>query len=89
MTKAEDVFVKQQISFFCGGLKGTLRADVKGQKPHTLKAALSYAKLYESWNNEIKTLVRIQIGTSITYVHGREPTPIPKFYSAKKKPSLQ
>lgn len=48
VTKAGNVTSDQQISFFYGGLKEALRLDVKAQKPCTLKAALTYAKLYES-----------------------------------------
>lgn len=48
MAKAGNVTTEQQVSFFVEGLRDSLRVDVKAPKPKTLKAALSYAKLYES-----------------------------------------
>lgn len=45
VTKAGNVTVSPQVSLFIGGLQSYIRIDVKGQKPQTLKAALSYAKL--------------------------------------------
>lgn len=56
VTKAGNVTVPQQISFFVGGLKQTIRVDVKGQKPQTLASTLSYAKFYESSVTELRLL---------------------------------
>lgn len=48
VTKAGNVTVPQQISFFVGGLRNQIRTDVKGQRPRALKEDLGFAKLYES-----------------------------------------
>lgn len=60
MTKAGNVTTEPQVSFFVGGLRDSLCVDVKAPKPKTLKAAPSYAKLYESRVSARRTLLDLQ-----------------------------
>lgn len=48
MAKAWPIEQARQMSCFVGGLRESIRTNVRANKPHTLSVAIRLAKLYEA-----------------------------------------